>query len=180
MRTCLLLLVLLLATSSLAFANSIGLYADTEGINCWLYDSGDGPLTFYAVAIVSSGTVGVQFSAPQPACMVGTTYLGDDIVFPKTIGNSQYDVAIAFDACLTTPVHVLTINYYGTGQSTTCCEYPVLAGANDPNIGPSSVDCSNNVQQVGGYFITVNPNDLCLCIVPTESSTWGTIKALYH
>lgn len=180
-RVCVLLLVMLLGTGSAAFADYIGLYADAEAMMCTIVDAEPGLLTFYVVANVT-GATGVEFSAPQPACMVGATHVGDAPVYDVTVGDSQNGAAVAFGVCYNLQIHVFTIYYFGAGLSTTCCMYPLLGNMGNP-VGPRLADCGYpfaTLHPLPGVPIFVNPDATCGCTVPTETSTWGQIKAMYE
>lgn len=179
-RVCVLLLVVLLGTGGTAFANYIGLYSDIEGMMCSIVDV-PGLLTFYVVATVSN-TTAVEFSAPQPACMVGASHIGDAAVYDVTLGDSQDGAAMALGECFTGQTHVYTIYYVGAGLSTTCCLYPLLGYKGHP-AGPRRTDCTDPfpvIYPFPGVPIIVNADAACSCTVPTETSTWGQIKATYQ
>ncbi len=140
---------LILVGSTLeAKAQRIGIFADPAGTNDFIRDTTPGMVSIYVLIInPTAAMIGVQFSAPIPGCFTGAGHLSDTRMFPVTIGNSQTGVAIAMGACLSSPVHVLTINVMGQGltDTDTCCQYLVLP---DPNVTSGEIEftnCSNEV-----------------------------------
>lgn len=101
-------------------------------------------------------------------------------MYPVAIGNSQTGVAIGYGACVPSPIHVLTINYFGGGATQECCYYPVLP---DPNIASGQIEVVNCDQYLvygNGMTSVVNPTDGCFCGgISVKESTWGKVKSLY-
>ena len=179
MKKVVFLTVALVFASSMAFAQagSIGIFGDAAGTDCNLADVVPG-LTPYYIVHVNAVATASQFSAPTPACYLGT-YLSDGAVFPVTIGNSQTGVAIGYGLCQAGNVHVLTINFFTNGLTGPCCYYPILP---DPVVTSGKievVDCNNNLLFASGGEGIVNADGSCQCDVPVEDSTWGQVKALY-
>jgi hypothetical protein len=174
-----LLIVALGAGAALAQPGVIGLFSDPQGIDCDLFDTLPGLCTYYVFHHSTPGATASQFSAPLPACML-VTHLSDTAVFPVTIGNSQFGVAIGYGTCLTAPIHILSINVFCQGLTPACCYYSVLP---DPAVMSGQievVDCSNNLLHGMGYRASVNPDQSCCCnCTPVEESTWGKVKSLY-
>ncbi len=124
----------------------VGIFADPQGTDCNLQDVVPGLCSYHVVVDAgATGMTAVEFSAPQPPCMLAV-FLSDTAVYPVTIGTSQSGVAIGFGACLTGKIHVLTINYFCQALTSPCCEYPVLPDPNVPSGTIEFVDCSNNLQ----------------------------------
>ncbi|HEX5131777.1 MAG TPA: FlgD immunoglobulin-like domain containing protein [Candidatus Krumholzibacteria bacterium] len=158
-------LVLLVAEACLAFLlaepaagqTPIGIYGDVQGNTCSLADPSPGFINAYIVVHPGlTGVSGVQFAAPKPACF-SATYLGDATVAGTLVsGSSQTGVSVALTQCSTSPVHILTIQYYGFGTTAACCAYPVT--------GPVEVlDCSYAPTPAVGVVSTINPDASCAC-----------------
>ncbi len=183
MKKVLLLVLPLLLCAAAAFgqAGSVGIFADPQGVGCALGDPAAAVTSYYVVHVYASGVTAAQFSAPKPACFTAA-YLSDTAIYPVTIGNSQVGISMGYGACLSSPIHVLTINYLTAGTTPPCCEYPVLP---DPNASPApgiwTVDCDFNVLAAGGRAGVINMTPDCMCVgaTPVEDSTWGRVKALY-
>ena len=160
---------------------TICLFADVNGNQCSLTDAAPGLMTVYAVHQNTAGATASQFSAPIPDCMSanGATFLSDQHPFPVSIGSSQDGIAIGYGACLSSPIHVLTINYFALGLTPADCPYPVLP---DPNVASGTVDvadCNNTLIPGLGGTTYVNsalpcdcpdgppPDDPVLSVTPT-------------
>ena len=162
-------------------ADTIGLYADSQGVQCNLVDTAGAVLPIYVVHVSSAGSAGCQFSAPKPACMVGAIWLTDVVPFFE-LGNTQVGVTFGYGTCKTGPIHVTTMIFFGYGTSEPCCQYPVLPDPYAPQNEVLVVECDNEVVAAGGLVGIVNGNASCPCGYPVavEETTWGNVKALYQ
>ncbi len=181
MKKAALLTIAMLCVASLVFAQggSIGVFGDPGGTDCNIIDAAPALLSVYVVHVNVPGATASQFAAPAPACMASASYLSDGSVFPVTIGNSQTGVAIGYGACYAGPVHILTINFFGSGLTTACCYYEVVP---DPLVASGQievVDCVENLLFATGGIGIVNADGTCFCDVPTQDTTWGQVKSLY-
>lgn len=157
----------------------IGLYNGPTGFDCNISDAAPGLLSIYVVHQGMNGATASQFAAPMPSCM-NAVYLADDSPFGVVLGDSQNGVAIGYGACLPSPIHVLTIQFFGQGLSSNCCIYRVVRDPNTNANGPVVVDCQQNVTTANGGVAIVNPAPSCPCgLVTTHEMTWGHIKSLY-
>ncbi len=158
----------------------VGVFADASGVNCNIVDVTPGLLEVYVVHMNTSGAMASQFAAPKPSCMTGVSWLSDVMVFPVTIGNSQTGASVAYGVCLASPIHVLTIQFFSSGLSETCCMYQVVAAPGATSGEIEVVDCTTNLLFGSGLVSGVNPDASCVCgAVRVEKSTWGKVKALY-
>jgi hypothetical protein len=55
--------------AGLAYGDTIGLYADDQGLNCNIVDNYHGLLQVYVMHTSAGGATAAQFSAPRPGCM---------------------------------------------------------------------------------------------------------------
>ncbi len=185
MKKVLLLTVVLMLSATMAFAQGgrLGLFSDATGDveKCAITDAVPGLLNIYVVHIETAGATASQFIAPQPACMVGT-YLSDSQPFAVTIGSSQNGVAIGYGACLSAPIHCLTINIFASGVTPPCCIYEIYGDPNTTSQMIEVVDCDENLITGVGQSGVINADATCACvdIVPTQDSSWGKIKSLYN
>ncbi len=157
-------MALLLCLNPLAAAaqTSIGIYSSSSGTVCTLSDPG--PVLIEAYVVVrpgGAGSAGVQFAAPKPGCF-SATYMGDvDAPEILKIGNSQTGISIALSGCRSAPMHVLTIQYFGSGGTPTCCPYPIV---NDPSVSDVlNVDCLFNEEPATAIVSYINPDATCEC-----------------
>ena len=183
MKRAALLTVAMLCVASLVFAQggSIGAFGDPGGTDCNLYDAAPGLMSVYIVHMNTAGATASQFYAPTPACFLGATYLSDSPAFPVAIGSSQTGIAIAYGACLPSPIHVLTIQFFGQGLTPECCWFK-------PEPHPSSSeefllekwDCDGVLQDEYPGWAIINPDLRTYCGTPSGNTTWGAIKVLYQ
>ncbi|UCH84114.1 MAG: hypothetical protein JSW50_00030 [Candidatus Latescibacterota bacterium] len=180
MKTLLLLACIVFLGANLAFAQPgvIGITADQGGTDCNLLDTVPGALvSYYVQHLRTAGATAAQFSAPMPACMIGAVWISDVPIGPS-VGNSQIGIAIGYGGCFASPILILTINYFAFGATTPCCPY---YPSPDPATGLiEMVDCAHFKMPAGAQCAMINPDVTCLCAAtPTETSTWGKVKALY-
>ncbi len=181
MRTVLLFMVALLFINGvvLAQSGSIGIYGDNLGTSCYLSDNANEIAHYYVVQFGTTGASGVEFAAPKPSCLV-MGWMSETRVFPNTIGIYLTGVTILYGsgACLSAPVHVLTILVYTMGETSACCLYPIVA--HPVNGGPWILDCAGVKHLAVANKGIINGNASCTCdAVPAEDTTWGRVKALY-
>jgi hypothetical protein len=100
-------------------------------------------------------------------------------IYPVTIGNSQSGVAIGYGACVPSPNHILTIQYFGSGLTGPCCLYKVYPDPFIPSAQIEVVDCANNILFATGGAALINPDATCTCYVAAEETTWGKMKAIF-
>jgi hypothetical protein len=158
------------------------IFGDPGGADCAVYDTQPNTVvSVYVFQLFAPESFAAQFSVPIPACAVGLTWLGDTHVFLATIGESPTGIAMGFGACYSTPVHVLTINYFGMGASEECCLLRVEPDYRETPPGIYMTDCDFVMFPATGGAAIINPNEGCPCIsVPTQETTWGRVKALYQ
>jgi hypothetical protein len=166
--------------ASLAFgqAGNIGVFADTGGLSCDLNNSG-GILFLQVVHVNSPGATACQFKLT----IYGTalTVYGATSAF-NTIGAPMAGIAVAYGACLVSPVHALTVTLGGISAP---CDRIVVEA--DPTADVPAIyvtDCATPVPNLltvatGGTGF-LNNDGTCPCNVPTEDTSWGQIKALYQ
>jgi hypothetical protein len=163
----------------------IGLYPDAGASSLCVYDTQPGELRFYVVHDMMGPFFQVQylyFSAPKPTCFLATHVM--DMNGPGgiiTAGNSQTGVEIfLIPPCLSSPGagHVMTIVYSVSGGTPNDCYYPILPDAQ------GRLEAATCGGFEGGFLAPrsglINPSHPGLCVVTTEETTWGRVKALYQ
>ena len=106
---------LLLVFSSVqvfAQAGAICIFSDNAGTTCSFTDNTAELMHFYVVQTDAAGATAVEFAAPIPGCMNGASWLADGNAFPVVLGNSQTGAAVAYGACLSGPIHIMTISAF--------------------------------------------------------------------
>lgn len=173
--------LVLIAIPAAAQQGYIGLFGDPNGENCFAFDTIPGLLNVYVVHMDSPGSSASQFAVDTSGAPY-LTYLSDTSVFATTIGTSPAGVSIGYGGCLTSPIHILTLNFFATGISDPCS---VLRVIEDPTVGAIlSVDCELALVEVTGRGLFINPNENCENCgdipVGTEQNTWGSLKSIFR
>lgn len=155
---CLLLVCTNLATAQ---TGALCLFSDPDGTNCAISDMSPGLLTIHVVHTNAADVKGAWFSAPLPSCMNGAIYLSDAPNWPVTIGDTQNGVWVQYGSCLSSPIHVSTINIFAQGLTTVDCPYAVLP---HPAVGMVQVsDCDDYELAAAGGVTFVNSDLSCVC-----------------
>jgi hypothetical protein len=179
------LVLSLIAVSSFAQVETIGVCADTGGWVCSLKDMPpEGLIQYYVVHASFAGATVVEYRAKLPYCMTKTgAYWLSDVNPWLWIGTSQTGVQIGYGVCKAGVILVQTINVYKMGLTEPCCPWIVDA---DPSYAGGEIvgtDCNFNLIYPTGRPAIVNANAGCDCnhptgILPTDT-TWGKVKSLY-
>jgi len=172
------LAVALAAGAAFPQQGSIGVFADTYGLNCNLPDSGPGLTLYYVVHVNTTGSTACQFSAPKPACFTAM-WLSDLNQFAVNIGNSQVGASVGYGTCRVGSTLVMGINYFTNGLTPPCCFYTVLPDPNAVPLAVLTVDCNNQLRTATGGMSVINATFACHCGPAAGESTWGQVKALY-
>lgn len=167
-------------------AEFIGVFNDSNGCTCQIFDHGPGLVTIAVIHVNSPGATGSRFAVPQSACM-RLTYLAESPVFPGTTGNSQTGISIDYGRCHTGTFQVLTIQYFAQGLTEDCCYIKVLPDPSTSSGRIETINCNEETVFLSEFRDVINVGYDCWCNiepscypVATESSTWGKIKALYN
>jgi hypothetical protein len=188
MKNVLLFTTFLMLVASMAFAQSggIAVYADKYGACCDLYNHHNS-MQVYFIHEYTPGATASQFAVQVQG--VPLTNVGETVTPPfQSFGHSSYGIAIAYGACLTSPIHVLTITYLGTSAP---CD--MIRVVEDPSATPPGIyvtDCAEPIPHlltgIGGATY-INNDGTCNCSlspcppeVPVEKNSWGKVKALYR
>lgn len=192
MKPFLLLVFLALMVPATAFSQAaqFALSSEANGPNCLVVDDQPGIVVVHMFVENAGDVIAVQYAAPKPDCWAGATWIGDNMAFPVTIGDTQMNdprgMSVAFGQCLPSPVYLGSMTFQTSGAGAPCCEFDVIKVLLDlhPEIpGPIMVVCPNTNQVVGlssGAVINAGPECGCNSVLPTEASTWGAVKQLYR
>ena len=159
---------------------ALGAYADPAAASCTIEAEPGNITQMFIVHTQLDGAAAIQFSAPQPDCMQGMVWLGDQAPMAVTIGNSQVGVSIGYGVCASPPVHVLTVLYMATESTSGCCTYEVQKDPRVPSL--LAVDCLGYMfDNVSAVAASVGQPGGCACgTVSTRETTWGQLKSLFH
>jgi hypothetical protein len=142
---------------------------------------------FITVNVVLNGgsipVSGVRFrigsSAGFTGVLVSANYNGWSV-----FGNVDMGAEVAFNGCLHTygGLVIVELTYQVFGTSTPCSVLEVLPRPGDESIEVG--DCYFNIiptRTLGPMFVNLNPScgDVW-CVLATEPTTWGRVKALYR
>jgi hypothetical protein len=181
MKRSMLIALCLLFGASMAFAQagSVGVFADAAGTNCNLVDAG-GLVQVHVVHAYSTGATASQFLFDISA--TAWTHLGDTWDFTTVIGTSITGVSVAYGGCFSGPIHLGTINFFGSIVPA-CTIVSVVPDPAAPSGNIEAVDCAlpdpGKMFPTGGSAI-VNSDGTCDCLIPVQDTTWGGVKALYQ
>jgi hypothetical protein len=162
------------------------LYSEYNGSTCFAVDRSPGTLTVYVYhdAIGPDGAAGSYFRIVTGGGFTGE-YLSESYGSHATLGSMRDGIHVIYDgACLDGPVWVAQISYttYGTSPS---CSYVAIVAHPDAASGMIEVDDCNyalHATPVSELRLMINWGWSCQpwCIVATEETTWGKVKALYR
>jgi hypothetical protein len=174
------IVTLLVANAAVAqLGGNLAVYADPLALSCDLQDFVPMICEYYVVHMLTPGVSSSQF-------MVETNHQGLFLTefspFPIVIGDSRNGIVIAYGACFSGQIHILTMTYFCQGLTPPCGEMSVVGHptANPP--GLLAVDCNNQLVPAQGYTSYINNDGTCSCIspIPVQETTWGQVKALYQ
>ncbi|UCH82750.1 MAG: hypothetical protein JSW50_09735 [Candidatus Latescibacterota bacterium] len=183
MKTVLASIVPVVLAAGLAFgqAGSIGVFEDNTGADCSMEDRMAGLFVVHVVHVNTSGATASTFAAEDGPGFTGV-WLSDTTPYPLVVGYSHGPMGLSqgYGACLTSPIHIASMNYFGYGTSAACSWIRVVPPAEAASGQIDVVDCNNSVVYATGGTLIVNPTDDCVCDVPADNLTWGAIKAMFH
>lgn len=169
--------ILLCASAAIAQPGGINLFSDPTYTDCHFYDAGPGLQHVYVVHVFTPGVTASQWMLVNNGMLC--TYLAESSPF-ITIGDAFSGISVAYGACLAYEILLLDISYFCNGLSPACATITVEPDPAAPTGTIEVVDCAANKLVGMGGVLWVNPDGTCSCIIPTESTSWGRVKALYR
>lgn len=167
----LLLVTSILLVANVAMADHIGIYTDATGSSCQLAPGFTTSPT--VIQMLNPGSVGSQF-AISAANAPGSTILAFSSPYQSVCVNPP--CPFLYGGCLSGSIVIGTITAIlgSTG-------YIEIIGAGT-NPTPLVVGCNNAVQTAfaGQGWLSPVQGECPPGALPTESSTWGSVKALYR
>lgn len=179
--------LMLIAGAALAQAGYFHVWGDSTRCLCDP-DNTDGYMVVHVFHEGTPGATACQFKVEIFGAPL--TWVGDQYSFPTVIGSSQNGVAMLYDACLASPIHLMKITYLGISNA--CDRISIV---DDPNATPPGIyvtDCATpdpNLLVAGGTQTYINVDGNCWncspyydppwCDVPVEETTWGRVKEMY-
>jgi len=176
MKRLLVLTVLSLFIASAALADHIGIYSDDSGSSCNLTPTI--PLTETTAVIhkFAVGTVGSRFKVDTSAT-TGVNLLGIATTFVP-IGSVSSDLSVMYGSCLSGSIVVGHLQIFWLGGTPA----GTLSVVKTPLYATVLFrDCANVDYPATGGHATINGTGSdCGEPLAVESSTWGSVKALYR
>jgi hypothetical protein len=158
-------------------AGSIYVFSDEDGNSCNFVDNG----SLVKVYVFHNNTNGATASQFRLDLMgLPWTHLGDIWQVATSIGTSISGVSLGYGACLTSPILLGTINFYGS-VAPLCSRIRIVADPAAPTGQIEVASCAANKLIASGGYGRVNPDATCYCgTIAVKECTWGYIKALYR
>jgi hypothetical protein len=167
----------------------VGVFNDSDGLECNIEDATVGVFSVYLVhvPVLGSGASGIDVIVEIPMCALdANVFMFGPVVemFPATTTTLQIDNYIYVwarygSACAYLPTAVIRIDLFGYGLTTGCCEFFVIPMDATRIHG---IGCANEDYKVDvATGIINNGTESCDCLytVPVESTSWGKIKSIY-
>jgi hypothetical protein len=170
-----LLLSAVLTTSAQA-DDHIRIYGDEYGSTCVLALRTPGPVSSYVVHKVQwlSGTTGSRWKVSDTSTLTATSASSPFTFF----GDPYTDLSVGYGGCRTGIIHIMTLTHVWSGQPVSCGR--LTLGPPPVSTTVLTTDCDYAVQPAkGGVFYFDSGNHPC-CPEPTETTSWGAVKALYR
>ena len=179
MKRPLFLALSLLFIANAALADHIGIYSDDSGSSCNLISAGGPPFTETTAVIHSfaTGATGVRFKIDQSAA-TGISVVGMGTTFVP-IGSFATDLSVAYGNCLSGSIVVghLQIIWLTAPSGTLSVVKPQTDLYNSIRYW----DCAMvDHPATGGHAVINGSNSSCADPTAVETSTWGSVKALYR
>jgi hypothetical protein len=162
---------------------------------CEMLDNQPGLIAVTVHHIFTVGGLGARFRV-EPGAGVTFTYVSETHHFANTLGNTQTGVEVCYDACAApNDSPLITIYYLSYGTSGPCSELRVVPHPSAETV--EVINCGGAPVAAWARGIVLNPSLLCSPCeratmfpgtpkyfncepLPTRTSTWGRVKALYR
>jgi hypothetical protein len=183
MKRIVLLTLAVLCISNLAFAQepgSIDIFSDVTMTSCNIVDV-PGLVSLFVFHTHASLVASSMWMLEATDGAEGMTFVGDTVQFPVYIGTSMSGLSVVYGLCLSSPIHLVTVNFVGSGTTPPCGLFSIVPSPDSDYDQVEVADC-NIIRMLipRGGQARLNPDASCTCQVPTEKTSWGGIKALYQ
>jgi hypothetical protein len=167
---------------------NISVFADPFGSTCFLMDDAPRAFSVYVVHTNvdnSNGITATEFAFVTSEGFTAT-YLSETIHYPTYYGTLAGGISIGFGICALEPGLLATVNYVGHGTSEACSFLDTGPNLTLPYVltEPLAIDCIFNdypAPSVGRLLVNPAPGQCSpWCVVATQQTTWGRLKALYR
>lgn len=169
--------VLVLASAP-AIADHIGIYDDTLGGPCFGPPPPLGPFTMYILHESSAGTLGGRWNVTINSNLL---VLSSQCAGGVSIPIIPTDGMIAsYGGCTVSPITACQLMFFSLGTPFEGCNHLVVK----PFLGDTEVqvlDCADQSHSATAGYFSFNLSGACdTCVLATEDTTWGSIKAMYR
>jgi hypothetical protein len=171
--------LLFVAGTAFAQAGYIDVHSDAAGTSCELVDAGS-LVQLHYIHSYHNGATASQWKLDLGG--LPWTHLGDTMTFPTVIGTSITGISIGYGSCQAAPTYLGMSNFFGSAAPA-CSQIWIVADPASLSGAIEGVDCAVPAGKTfpGAGAIVVNPDATCGCPgSPVESTTWGSVKALYQ
>jgi len=170
--------VVLVLASTPVSADHIGIYDDTLGGPCFGPPPPTGSFTMYILHEQSAGSLGGRWNVANNSNIV---VLGSQCAGGLSIPIIPLEGLVAsYGGCTASPITACQVMFFSFGTPFEGCNHLVVT----PYSGDSQVqvlDCANQFQNASAGYFSFNINGFCnTCVLATEATTWGSVKALYR
>lgn len=172
------LLLLALAVGPVrAQAGFIGLYTDHAYTDCTAIDPASNPLQVHVVHMATPGATASRFKL-RTGGGFAMTYLAESCVgcFGDLFNGIHFP---SYFSCVSSPIWLASITYYTQGLSEVCSYLEVIPDPASATGTIEVIDCGGQTLVGGSSTLYVNPDGTCECGIPTGTTNWGRVKALY-
>jgi hypothetical protein len=139
-------LVILIVAPPVVASTEIGICSDMAGDVKCVSAPVDGELiTAYVVVTGTDALSSVSFRANVPERLM---WIDDIDVFSQTSGTSVLGTSISFGACLTPPVHVLTMRFVGTPYPEYSCAFMWIEDAAGMDCAAQPVPIASGITRI--------------------------------
>jgi hypothetical protein len=178
------LVLFLPLASAHAQSGNITVGADASGSSCSIADVTPATFTVFVLHTNFNGATADFLSVTESAGFTAT-FVAENIPYYHA-GTFRDGVTVVYGECVISgPLLIGTITYQGYGTSAACTKLDTAA---NPQIGfptsdPVSENCSFSDYQapsLGPLYINASSECPPPCVVRTQPTTWGSVKALYR
>lgn len=177
MKKVLILALGVVLAANVAFADHIGIYGDTGGTSCTLaLTTPFAPTNVYVIHKFTAGTTGSRWKVIDTSTLFQA---GSSSIY-AVLGAPYTGASVGYGNCLAPSVNAMTLSFVWFNQPITCGKLEIVT---DPIVtGIIVTDCNFAEKPATGGQFFFNANGTCVNCneVATETTTWGTIKALYR
>jgi hypothetical protein len=158
---------------------NLTVFADQSASSCSVNDTAPGVVTVYVLHTNFSEMLSSDFRVAVSSGFHGT-YLNETHAQLGHVGDFRNGISFGYGGCASGPLLLGTMSYQLAGTSEPCSYFDIVAFRLP---WPWTEDCSFNdwpAPPLGKLYVNPSPQCPPYCVVATEPTTWGSVKALYR